>query len=82
MQPRTLTAAQRHVRRISYSPNLDRAHLRGQAAVSQMADDMRLMTANAGCVTEDDMKVLGWTRGQIATLGDAARNHAYAQSAS
>lgn len=42
-------------------------------AIGQMAEDMREATYREGGVTEDDLKVKGWSAGQIKRLGDDAR---------
>lgn len=62
-------------------PFLDRTKLGGAEAVERMADDMRVMHANAGAVTADDLCVLGWQRRQVETHGAKARESAFAQSA-
>jgi hypothetical protein len=60
----------------SQGPFLNRPALTGSAAVCQMADDLRIFTANAGAVTENDLEVLGWTRAQVQAYGAAARERA------
>lgn len=67
--------------KMAYSPYLDRAALRGSVAVRQMADDMRIITANAGAVTSDDLQTLGWSAAQINTNAHNARELAYASAA-
>lgn len=62
-------------------PYLNRPALGGMAAIRQMADDLRVFTANAGAVTETDLEVLGWTRPQVLALGAAAREYATRQAA-
>lgn len=50
-----------------------RAALAPTAAVKRMADDMRQADYREGGITEDDLARLGWTSGQIKTLGADAR---------
>jgi hypothetical protein len=73
-------AAKARAFRNSYRPTIDRAGLRGQNAVAQMAEDMRMFAAVGDCLTEIDAGVLGWTRAQILLL--AAPAHEYANRAS
>lgn len=42
-------------------------------AIGQMAEDMREGAYREGGVTEDDLKVKGWTPAQIKRLSDDAR---------
>lgn len=60
---------------------LDRAALRGEPLLHQMADDLRWFVAAAGCVTADDLELLGWTRAQAEAHGREAARRAYAGSA-
>lgn len=57
-----------------------RAGLPDDAAKRQMASDMREAYHREGGVTRDDLKLLGWTGGQIDRLADAARIRAQAMS--
>lgn len=42
--------------------------------IEQMADDCRVLAANAGAATTDGLELMGWTRTQIELHGrDAAR---------
>lgn len=50
-----------------------RAAMPDGTAIGQMADDMREAAYREGGVTEDDLKVKGWTPAQIKRLGDDAR---------
>ena len=54
-----------------------RAVLTGDAAIAQLADDMRYAVTRLGNVTQDDMSLLGWSRTQLATYEIAARERAY-----
>lgn len=49
--------------------------------VPQMADDLRVLCANAGGVVEDDLELLGWSRQQVTAFGRRARERANALSA-
>jgi hypothetical protein len=49
-----------------------RAGLAGDAAVSQLADDMR----RSESITRNDLETLGWTPGQLDALGGKARTRA------
>jgi hypothetical protein len=49
-----------------------RAGLKGAAATAQMAEDMRQAGHREGGITEGDLQLLGWTKGQIAEIGAAA----------
>lgn len=53
-----------------------RPHLKGQAAIDQMADDLRVIKTRAGGVSRDDLALLGWTQSQIDRHGTAARERA------
>ena len=66
--------------KVAYSPFLDRAKLEGKAALAQMADDLRVLTANAGCITEADLELMGWLPTQIAKHGQEAGRQARARS--
>jgi hypothetical protein len=66
--------------KVAYSPFLDRAKLAGRAAVAQMTDDLRVLTANAGCITEADLELMGWLPAQIAKHGRDATRQARAKS--
>lgn len=65
-----------YFQRISFSVDLNRAALKGEKIVRQMADDFRLRAATAGSVTEDDLEGIGWTPAQIASHGRAAAREA------
>lgn len=63
-------------------PYINRAGMTARRTiVAQMADDLRVMAANSGCVLEDDLVLLGWRRAQLATYGAAARERAIAKAA-
>lgn len=65
-----------------YSPFLDRAGLCGaETILTQMSDDLRTMSASAGCITEADLELLGWTKVQLAKYGQDACRLARAKSA-
>jgi hypothetical protein len=49
-----------------------RAGLKGDAAVTQLADDMRQAGQREGGVTETDLELLGWTKSQLIELGKSA----------
>ncbi len=49
---------------------------RAAEAVDQMADDMRLLAARNGDVTESDLSLIGWKLAQIRKHGTAARERA------
>jgi type II secretory pathway component PulM len=66
--------------KVAFSPFLNRGRLSKAAAVNQMADDLRVLSANAGSITADDMELLGWTAAQLALHGLAARRRALARS--
>ncbi len=66
--------------KVAYSPFLDRARLGGKAALAQMTDDLRVLAANAGCITEGDLELLGWLPAQIAKHGIEAGRQARARS--
>lgn len=51
-----------------------RATMPDGTAIGQMADDMREGAYREGGVTEDDLKVKGWTAAQIKRLGEDARH--------
>lgn len=57
-----------------------RAGLVGTAAVRQMAIDFREAFGREGGVSRDDLTTLGWTKPQIDTLADAAREQAQASA--
>jgi hypothetical protein len=69
-------AAKARAFRNSFRPSVDRAGLRGERAVEQMAEDMRMFAAVGDCLTETDAQVLGWTRAQILELAPRAREYA------
>lgn len=71
-----ITAGKRSALKMSYSPYLDRAKLRGAAAVEQMAHDFMVFAANAGSVNQDDLEILGWTRAQVTLHASDARHYA------
>lgn len=62
--------------RMAYSPYLDRAKLRGKAAIEQMAFDFQMFAASAGSVNQEDLEILGWTRTQITLHASDARHAA------
>lgn len=62
--------------RMSYSPYLDRAKLRGKHAIEQMAHDFQMFAASAGSINQDDLEILGWTRTQITLHAPDARHYA------
>jgi hypothetical protein len=64
----------------TYSPNLNRASLKGKAAIEQMADDCRVIAANAGSVDRDTLRHLGWLPAQLDRYGLDACDHARALS--
>jgi hypothetical protein len=66
--------------KVAFSPFLDRAALHGRKALSQMADDLRVFSANAGCVVASDLELLGWTPAQITRHGTEAARTARARS--
>jgi hypothetical protein len=49
-----------------------RASLSGDAAVAQMADDMRLTGHREGGMTERDLELKGWTFDQVKALAPRA----------
>ena len=51
-----------------------RAAMPDTTAIGQMADDMREGAYREGGVTEEDLKVKGWTAGQIKRLAEPARH--------
>ena len=57
-----------------------RGPMKGEQAIAQMADDMRIINTRAGNVTADDLSLLGWTGRQIGEHAAAAREMAAAQS--
>jgi hypothetical protein len=57
---------------MAYRPFVDRAKLRRDNAVEQMAEDFRTFVANVGPISKDDLEVLGWTEAQIALHAAAA----------
>lgn len=62
---------------------IDRGSLKNRAAiVEQMADDMRVYSTSRGCVTEDDLSLLGWKPQQIQSFGASARLQAIKLSSS
>jgi hypothetical protein len=71
-----IPSAKRPAFRMSYSPYLDRARLRGTAAIEQMAQDFQMFAASAGSINQDDLEILGWTRTQIALHVSDARHYA------
>jgi hypothetical protein len=64
----------------AYSPFLNRAALTGAAALAQMADDLRVLAANAGCITEANLELVGWLPEQITRHGRDAARQARARS--
>lgn len=66
----------RYAVRMSYTPNLDRAQLRGKRAVEQMAHDFLMFSASAGSVNQDDMELIGWTATQVTLHATEARRYA------
>lgn len=44
--------------------------------VAQMADDMRVLAANTGSASKDELLTLGWTARQIDTHSERARQRA------
>lgn len=66
--------------KLTFSPFLDRARLSGRAAREQMTDDLRVLAANAGCVVDADLELMGWTPAQIIKYGADAARAARAQS--
>lgn len=66
--------------RMAYSPFLDRARLRGRAAIEQMAHDFQMFAASAGSINQDDLEILGWTPTQIALHASDARRYAHHQA--
>jgi hypothetical protein len=68
--------------KMTYSPWLNRAGLRSaDSVVGQMADDLLVAVANEGCVTEQELELLGWTPAQIASHARAASRRALARAA-
>lgn len=67
-------AAKRSALKMTYSPYLDRAKLRGKEAIDQMANDFLMFAANAGSINQDDLEVMGWTRTQIVLHASDARH--------
>jgi hypothetical protein len=62
-------------------PYLNRAAITAKRdVIEQMADDCRVIEANKGCVTHDDMELLGWTPAQIEAHAKAAAQFARAGS--
>lgn len=49
-----------------------RAGLTGEAAVAQMADDMRLASQREGGVTDRELELKGWTSAQVKALAPRA----------
>lgn len=75
------TRDQRGFLKMSSSPYLNRAGLAGANIIrAQMADDFRVIAANAGAVTADDLEILGWSPAQIETHARDARRIANARS--
>jgi len=70
----------RLVKTIVPSAFLARATLPRSRAIEQMADDMRVLAANKGDVTEHDLELLGFTAQQISLLGRDAAQRAQALS--
>lgn len=62
--------------RSCYRPYIDRAKLAGTAAVAQMAEDLRIFTANADSITREDLEILGWRNAQIDQFASTAREYA------
>ncbi|UZE51095.1 hypothetical protein ONR75_11040 [Rhodopseudomonas sp. P2A-2r] len=50
-----------------------RPELKGQEAVSQMADDMRVIKTRVGSVTCEDLGMIGWMMVQVDHHHAAAR---------
>ncbi len=64
----------------AYNPYLNRAGLRAaDAIIAQMADDLRVIAANRGCVEEGDLELLGWSLEQIQAHGKSAARKARAR---
>jgi hypothetical protein len=51
---------------------LPRADLSGEAAIAQMADDMRLASQREGGITDRDLELKGWTGDQVKMLAPRA----------
>lgn len=62
--------------KLAYHHYLDRAALVGKPALEQMADDLRTMAGSAGCLTKEDLKLLGWTQSQLDLHGEKAGERA------
>lgn len=62
-----------------------RPELKGRDAVSQMADDMRVIKTRTGSVTRDDLGMIGWMNAQIdahhATARELAERLSHAAAA-
>jgi hypothetical protein len=67
--------------KMTYAPHLNRAALTGRTLLDQMADDMRVLAANAGAVDRDDLETLGYTPEQITAKGREAARLANARAA-
>ncbi|MCS3725461.1 hypothetical protein [Bradyrhizobium betae] len=75
MSFRSVVAPQkRYALKMTYSPYLDRAKLRGKEAIEQMANDFLMFAASAGSVNQDDLELLGWTRTQVVLHTSDARH--------
>jgi len=55
-----------------------RTALSGEAAIEQLADDMRIAATRLGYATKEDMSLLGWKQAQLTEYEAAARERAYA----
>lgn len=78
--PRPLSSGLRSVLKLTYSPYLNRAALRGREAVEQMADDFRMLVTSCGGVTQDDLEALGWPAATVIAIGKQARLQAFRDS--
>jgi hypothetical protein len=58
-----------------------RAPLDGDAAIDQLADDMKSALTRTGGVTRDEMLLIGWTERQLDKFTTRARERAYASEA-
>jgi hypothetical protein len=75
-----ITLTVRSALKVAYSPFLNRAALTGNRALDQMTDDLRVLAANAGCVVDADLELLGWLPAQIGKHGVSAARAARAKS--
>lgn len=74
--PAAMPRHKRYAISLSYNPVLDRARLRGKAAVEQMGFDFLMFAASAGSVSQDDMELIGWTATQVTLHSTEARRFA------